>query len=140
MSSANRDIRAQALNLGGINIPLGGDGVSALMSSGEVGSIVRGSAKSIKVTPVNKDGTLTITLYQEDDAEAVLRALYNQRRLPGGASLPFPGSAISTLTGHTAKWSDAHFTAVPDFGLGVDPGTGTYVLSLVDYEVLVVTP
>jgi len=141
VATATRDIRLQALLLGTVVIPLGGDGVAARLSSGEVGSITRGISTSIKSTPGQREGTLTITVYPEDPAEPILRRIYNDRRAPAASSVPFPGSATVVLprgtgnTTQTAKWSDAHFTAVPDVVLGVGTETGTYELALVDYEV-----
>lgn len=140
MASATRDIRTQSLTLDETDIPLGGDGISARLAYGPAGEITRGVSTSIKTRPNQREGVLSISVYPEDEAEPILRGLYNERRLPDQANL-FPGSAKVVLARdggsvtQIAKWADAHFVAVADMTLGQTSEVATYELALVDLEI-----
>jgi hypothetical protein len=144
MASATRDIRLASLIMGalGENIPFGGDAVSARVSFGATGAIVRGVSTSTKTRIPQKEGVLTITVYATDKAEPVLRRLSNERETEGAALTLFPGTATSVLprgagaTTQTVTWDDAHFTAVPDVTFSTGEETGTYVLSLINAQVV----
>lgn len=135
MPGATRDKQLQSLILGGTVIPLGGDGISARISMGDVGATTRGVATSIKTRPGQREGLLTITVYAEDPAEPILRGIYNRSRIVGGTLPPLPGVATNTAGGQSAKWADAHFRTVPDMTLGTDVEVGTYEIDLIDAEI-----
>jgi hypothetical protein len=130
MASKNRDIRTQALVLGGVGIPASGEGIAVRISHGEVGAMVRGNGVDVKTQPGQPLGTLTISVYPEDTAAPILRRLANSRRLPSAAAVPFPGSYVNGSNGETSTWADAHFTAVPDVIGGTTTEVQTYTLEL----------
>lgn len=131
MSSKSRDIRLQGLILGGVAIPLGGEGISVRIDPGTIGEVVRGNATSIKTMPGERPGTLAVSVYGEDAAAPILRGIAEARRIPGATALPWPGSYINGSNGEAATWQDAHLTVAPPIVGGSGTEIGTYTFELI---------
>lgn len=94
---STRDIRSDALVLGGTAIPLSGSagGERARLVIDESAVRVDAMTKGIYATKVNQTGTLTIACYPEEEADTILRGLWRAQR----ASLGVLNDALSgTLT------------------------------------------
>ncbi len=139
--SQENDVRLQNLTLKGVIIDLGGTDVAALITHGEVGTTTRGISTDVKTRTPRIPATLTITVLREDRGHFLMMGIYNaataenatpaEKVLDGTQSAEMPGPTLSRT--QSGRWSDAHFTGIPDFGIGTAVNTGTYVLDLFEY-------
>lgn len=132
MGTGVQDVRLQSLFLGGVPIPLGGDGVSARIVFGTLGTVVRGVATSIKQVPNVPEAKLTVTVYPHDPGYAILKTQVAAQRLPGAGLVKSPGSALNTGTGDVVTWGDCQVATRGDVALGTAVETVSFEFDLID--------
>ncbi len=111
---ATRDIRGDALILGGTPIPLSGSagGERARLVLAESATRIDAITKSIYATTVNQRATLTIAAYPEEEASQLLWGLWRaQRASLGTLNEALAGSLARGTT--VATWARGCITVAP---------------------------
>lgn len=111
---STRDIRSDALILGGTPIPLSGSagGERARLVLAESATRIDAITQSIYATTVNQRATLTIAVYPEEEASTVLWGLWRTQRAALGTLNDALAGSLSRGT-TVATWARGCITVAP---------------------------
>jgi hypothetical protein len=124
---ANNSVALSSNTIGGVPIPLSGDGVVAEINPDAPFSATDGVSQKIFNQMNNPGGIITITCFPQDAAFKVLYDLFNASQASNGI-LSLAGEC--TTLEYTASWDGAAFTALPTLRREQDASTTSFELTL----------
>lgn len=130
---ANNAVALTSETIGGVPIPLSGDGVVAEIAPDAPATAQDGVSQKIFSLMNNPGGVLTHTCYPHDASYKILWDLFNAWKASQGV-LPLAGEC--TTLQFSATWDGAAFTALPTMRREQDASTTTFELTLNGLDVV----
>ena len=118
-----------ALIIGGIPIPLSGDGTGAMavLTHEDITVVAPGVVQAVRSAVVNPGATLTISCYPQDPAYRILWGIA-QRQLVGLGLVELPGSYSSPEI--TKTWLRCQVVSLPDINRESAPSSVSFSFHL----------